>query len=155
MSEPIEAPTTCPRCGAPLDAGQDFCLRCGTAATTRVRRAPSWRIPVFVLVLLLALGAGGVAAAFVAVSDDAQTINVTTRRITRTVTAAPTSPPPTQATTTATTATAPTAPTTGTTGATPTATTPTTAPTTSSTATAPRKTSTSRRPEAGALDPGG
>ena len=33
----------CPLCGAPLRAEQDWCLRCGAAARTRLAAPPKWR----------------------------------------------------------------------------------------------------------------
>jgi predicted nucleic acid-binding Zn ribbon protein len=152
----------CPRCGAALSPGQDWCTQCGTAATTRILRARGWRIPIAVVIALLALGGGAVAAAFVAVTDDARNVDFTTNRKTLTITGTTpatsrASPPPTGATT-------------GTTPGTPTGTSTTggttlpTVPNTTSTPVTPAPTTTSRggttsggtttsRPEEGALNP--
>jgi len=37
------ATEACPLCGAPLRAEQDWCLRCGAAARTRLAAPPKWR----------------------------------------------------------------------------------------------------------------
>lgn len=49
----------CPLCGSPLQARQDWCLRCGAAARTRLAATPRWRAPLLVLgtVIVLALAA--------------------------------------------------------------------------------------------------
>jgi hypothetical protein len=47
----------CPRCGADLAPDQDWCLECGTAATTRILRPPSWKLAAAIVL--------GVAAAVV------------------------------------------------------------------------------------------
>jgi sporulation related protein len=67
-----EAPpqSTCPRCGAHLAAGQDWCLECGTAATTRIARPPSWRVPAAIVLGVLALAGAGVAVAYAILSGD-------------------------------------------------------------------------------------
>ena len=56
-------PTPCPRCGAPVEADQDWCLNCGTAVTTEVAGAPAWRAPIAIVgaVLVVAAIAGLVA----------------------------------------------------------------------------------------------
>jgi SPOR domain len=61
----VDAPaaTRCPRCGTELAPGQDWCLECGTAATTHVIAPPGWRVPVAVVALIVALLAAGVAIA--------------------------------------------------------------------------------------------
>lgn len=44
---PASAATTpqeaCPLCGAPLRADQDWCMRCGAAARTRLAAPPKWK----------------------------------------------------------------------------------------------------------------
>jgi hypothetical protein len=145
-TEPAAAPAPaaepalrCPQCGNELVPGQDWCLRCGRAATTTVVRPRHWKIPMAVVAVLAALAGVGVAVLFVALSGDDENI-VTTGELTRTITVttqAPTAAPPPAPTTTAPTTTAPTTPRVPTT---PGATTPTpTVPTTPrSTTTAPR-----------------
>lgn len=64
----------CPRCGAVFASDQDWCLECGTGATTRIVRPPNWRIPVAIVVGVLGLVVAGVAVAFVLISEDAQNV---------------------------------------------------------------------------------
>ena len=51
------APTTegCPLCGAPLRAEQDWCLRCGAAARTRLAAPPKWRTLAAALLIVAAI----------------------------------------------------------------------------------------------------
>jgi hypothetical protein len=48
----------CPLCGGPLRRDQDWCLRCGAAARTRLAAPPKWKLLVVSLttIALLALG---------------------------------------------------------------------------------------------------
>jgi hypothetical protein len=85
---PPPASETCPLCGALLGLEQEWCLRCGAAARTRLAASPSWKAPVFVLAVLAALALGVLAAALVTLaggSDRSTTVPVTT-----TITTAPT-----------------------------------------------------------------
>lgn len=52
----------CPLCGGPLRRDQDWCLRCGAAARTRLAAPAKWKALV-VVVLLVALVALGVLTA--------------------------------------------------------------------------------------------
>jgi hypothetical protein len=45
----------CPLCGVPLRRDQDWCLRCGAAARTRLAAPPKWKLLVVSLVSLAAL----------------------------------------------------------------------------------------------------
>ena len=65
MPPASEAIETCPLCGAPLLAQQEWCLRCGGAARTRLAAAPNWRAPLLTLVVLAALSLGVLTAALV------------------------------------------------------------------------------------------
>jgi hypothetical protein len=62
--------TACPRCGAHLSENQDWCLECGNAATTRIRRPPDWRVPLVAAALVLALLGAALAVAFVSIAGD-------------------------------------------------------------------------------------
>jgi hypothetical protein len=62
--------TACPRCGAHLAENQDWCLDCGNAATTRIRRPPDWRLPLIAAAVLLALAGAALAVAFVSIAGD-------------------------------------------------------------------------------------
>jgi hypothetical protein len=53
----------CPRCDAPLARDQDWCLRCGTAARTRLAPTPNWRAPLALGVLLVAVALAVLTAA--------------------------------------------------------------------------------------------
>ena len=55
----------CPLCGAELDPEQDWCLRCGSAARTRLAPSPNWKAPIAVLVAAAVISAAVLAAALV------------------------------------------------------------------------------------------
>jgi hypothetical protein len=55
----------CPLCGEPLRPEQDWCLRCGTGARTRLAAQPKWKALVIVLLLIVLLSLGVLAAALV------------------------------------------------------------------------------------------
>jgi hypothetical protein len=111
----------CPRCGHALRDEQAWCLDCGLAARTRVHPPPSWRVPVALSCVVLALLAAGIAVALVTLLDTPQATpapaTVTVPATTATPPAATfptTAPTPTTATPTVTTpptATAPVLPT--------------------------------------------
>ena len=72
VSTPTQAPDgdSCPLCGAPLHAEQEWCLRCGAAARTRLAAAPKWKAPVAALAVVIALSLGVLAAALVKLAGD-------------------------------------------------------------------------------------
>jgi hypothetical protein len=102
----------CPLCGSPLQGEQEWCLRCGAAARTRLASTPNWRAPLVLLGLMIVLGLGVLAAALVSLAGGSGSTPATT--ITRTVTTTSITPTTPGATTTPTTpgATVPTTPTT-------------------------------------------
>lgn len=55
----------CPLCGAQLAADQDWCLRCGAAARTRLAATPGWRAPLALLLVLAAICIAVLAASLV------------------------------------------------------------------------------------------
>lgn len=55
----------CPLCSAPLRPDQDWCLRCGAGARTRLAAPPKWKGLVVALVLVVAISLGVLAAALV------------------------------------------------------------------------------------------
>lgn len=55
----------CPLCGAPLGDDQDWCLRCGAAARTRLAAPPKWRGLVVTLVAVAAISVAVLAIALV------------------------------------------------------------------------------------------
>lgn len=55
----------CPLCAAPLRPDQDWCLRCGTGARTRLAAPPKWKGLVVAFVLVVVLSLAVLAAALV------------------------------------------------------------------------------------------
>jgi predicted amidophosphoribosyltransferase len=55
----------CPLCGAPLKREQDWCMRCGAAARTRLAAQPKWKALVVALVVVVVLALGVLTAALV------------------------------------------------------------------------------------------
>ena len=64
-------PQRCPRCGAQLHLGQDWCLECGEAVSTRIARSPGWKLPAAIVGGVVALAAAVLLLAFLELSDDA------------------------------------------------------------------------------------
>jgi len=60
----------CPRCAAPVEPEQSWCLRCGLAARSRLVPTPSWQVPVAIVAVLVALALVVIAVAFVALTND-------------------------------------------------------------------------------------
>jgi len=96
----------CPRCGSALREDQSWCLECGLAARTRVHPPPSWRLPIALACVLLALLAAGIAVALVTLLDTPETAPPPTTVIVPAATTpgstptTPTTPVPTVPTTT-------------------------------------------------------
>ena len=67
----MQTPTTgvpdemCPLCGAQLKPEQSWCLRCGAAARTRLAAQPKWKALAIVLVTVVVVSLGVLAAALV------------------------------------------------------------------------------------------
>lgn len=55
----------CPLCSSPLQPDQDWCLRCGAAAHTRLSATPNWKAPLAVAIVVAALLLGVLAASLV------------------------------------------------------------------------------------------
>ncbi len=71
--------SSCAKCGAPLDDGQDWCLQCGAGAPDSLRtRTPTWRSAAVILTTLALLVAGAVGAAYAALSKGKPKPAVTT-----------------------------------------------------------------------------
>jgi hypothetical protein len=66
--EPARA---CPSCGAAMEAEQDWCLTCGSAAPGRLGGRPGWRSAFTIAAATLLVLAGAVVAAYAAMSGDA------------------------------------------------------------------------------------
>jgi hypothetical protein len=115
QADPIEG---CPLCGAPLAPDQEWCLRCGAAARTRLAATPNWKAPVATVAVVAALARGVLAAALIKLAHDSGPAPApTTTTVTTPATAATSTPEATftQSTTTSTPSTATTIPTTATT----------------------------------------
>jgi hypothetical protein len=106
----------CPRCGTALREDQSWCLECGLAARTRVHPPPSWRLPIALTAVLLALLAAGIAVALVTLLDTPESAppatTVTVPGAVAPTTSTPTTSVPTTTTPSATVPTIPTVPTT-------------------------------------------
>lgn len=68
---PMQAPAAgvpselCPLCGAQLKPEQSWCLRCGAAARTRLAAQPKWKTLAVILVTVVVVSLGVLAAALV------------------------------------------------------------------------------------------
>jgi hypothetical protein len=82
----------CPLCNAPLHREQEWCLRCGAAARTRLAAAPNWRVPIAALLAVVALSLGVLTAALVDLAGSSSSSPAITRTITTAPPAAPTGP---------------------------------------------------------------
>jgi hypothetical protein len=60
----------CPLCGTPLRVEQEWCLRCGAAARTRLAAVPRWRAPLILLCVVIVLALGVLAAALVSLAGN-------------------------------------------------------------------------------------
>ena len=89
--------TACPRCGAPVAADQDWCLRCGDAARTRLVPTPNWRWPVALVAVVATLAALVIALAFVELTRDPAPATTTAPATTAAPPAATTAPQATTA----------------------------------------------------------
>jgi hypothetical protein len=67
---PAPAADACPLCGGPLHLEQEWCLRCGAAARTRLAAAPDWKAPLATFAVVIALSLGVLAAALVKLAGD-------------------------------------------------------------------------------------
>ena len=94
---PAEAaePRRCPRCGAQLSDVQEWCLECGSGVGTVFAPAPSWRGPVALVVVLLALAAAALTLALIELADDAEQVSEQPAATTPAPTAVPTVAPTT------------------------------------------------------------
>jgi hypothetical protein len=59
---------SCPLCGTPLHATQEWCLSCGAAARTRLAATPRWRAPLVALGVVIVLAVGVLTAALVSLA---------------------------------------------------------------------------------------
>lgn len=76
--EPPAPPRTerrCPRCGAHLEADQDWCLSCGADVGSRVAAPRGWGVPVVIVGLLLAIAVAALILALVELAGDAESVD--------------------------------------------------------------------------------
>jgi hypothetical protein len=100
---PSSAPgDACPLCGSPLHREQEWCLRCGAAARTRLAATPNWKAPLVAIAVVAALSLGVLTAALVDLagnSTSSATVTTTTAAAApATATPAPTAQPPASST---------------------------------------------------------
>ena len=65
----------CPRCGAELTPQQEWCLNCGADVTSTIAAPPSWRGPVALVAVLLAVAAAALVLALVELAGDAEQVS--------------------------------------------------------------------------------
>lgn len=68
----VAEPRVCDACGSQMQAAQDWCLECGTAAPGRLGARPGLRAIATVAAATLALAGGAVGASYAALSEDAK-----------------------------------------------------------------------------------
>jgi hypothetical protein len=56
-------------CGTPLHPEQEWCLRCGAAARTRLAARPSWRALSMAIILVIVISLAVLAAALVKLAE--------------------------------------------------------------------------------------
>ena len=71
-AEVVAPDFACHACGAAMQAGQDWCLECGTAAPGRLGARPGWRAAFTVVSLTMLLVIGAVLASYAALTTDAE-----------------------------------------------------------------------------------
>jgi hypothetical protein len=97
----------CPLCSTPLREEQDWCLRCGAAARTRLAAPAKWRAPVLIAGVLIVLSLAVLGAALVKLSEKKSAGATRTRSPASFTNPASATPLPTQTTTTPTNTTTP------------------------------------------------
>ena len=91
-----EGGLACPRCRAPVEAGQIACLECGTRLGVAYRRPTGWRVPASLLALLVLVCGAGTGFALSRLLDDPErTVTTTAAGAPRTEVVSP-APPQTQ-----------------------------------------------------------
>jgi septal ring-binding cell division protein DamX len=71
---PAEETRRCPRCGADLTPQQEWCLNCGADVSSTIAPPPSWRGPVALVGVLLAIAAAALILALVELAGDAEQV---------------------------------------------------------------------------------
>jgi SPOR domain len=72
---PAPEPRTCPRCGAPLVPGQEWCLSCGADTGSELADTPRWRGPIAIAAVLATLIVAGLVLAFLELSDGGEPVS--------------------------------------------------------------------------------
>jgi hypothetical protein len=76
---PAPVALRCPRCGEQVAPEQDWCLRCGAPARTRLAPTPNWRLPILALATVVVLAGLALAVAFTSLtSGDGHVTSATT-----------------------------------------------------------------------------
>jgi hypothetical protein len=71
----------CPLCGSPLHPDQDWCLRCGAAARTRLAASSNWKAPIIAVAVVAALALAVLAASLVKLAGGSSSTTDVTRTI--------------------------------------------------------------------------
>ena len=90
---PAPAPFLCPRCRTPLQAEQEWCLNCGTAARTAIAATPRWRAPIALLAVVAVVFLIACAWAFVELTNNDAAVKAATQT-TQTAPVTPAEPAP-------------------------------------------------------------
>jgi hypothetical protein len=70
----VEEPRRCPRCAAELTPQQEWCLNCGADVSSTIAAPPSWRGPVALVAVLLAIAAAALILALVELAGDPEQV---------------------------------------------------------------------------------
>jgi hypothetical protein len=71
----------CPLCGAALESEQEWCLRCGAAARTRLAASSRWKASIIALAVVATLSLGVLVAALVKLAVDSSSTTTVTRHM--------------------------------------------------------------------------
>jgi peptidylprolyl isomerase len=66
-------PEGCPLCGAPLLPEQEWCLRCGAAARTRLAMSSSWKGPIVAVAIVVAVSLAVLAVSLISLAGSSST----------------------------------------------------------------------------------
>jgi hypothetical protein len=73
---PAQETRRCPRCGAELTPQQEWCLSCGADVSSTIAAPPSWRGPVALVGVLLAIAVAALILALVELAGDPEQVAV-------------------------------------------------------------------------------